>query len=81
MIIKLIKLWKENRVDQEYEMDINEIAKRFKESKYYTEYFKQGWPLDRALPLFICSRDGLNSVNDVKDYETIREAVRDYIRK
>lgn len=58
-----MKLWKENKVAQEYEMDNAEIANRFMQSQYYFEdEYVQYYGIGRALAFFISAKDGLNSI-------------------
>ena len=61
-----IKLWKDNLKAKEYEMEVSDIIRRFKTSKYY-EYYN----IDRWLPVYIM--DELKSSFDVKDFELLRE--------
>ena len=53
-----MKLWRDNKIDQEWELPEREIAERFFGSPYADEPV----PLDRALRLFIAAPDGLSSV-------------------
>lgn len=55
-----MKLWKENRLDQEWVLSAEEVAKRFMESGYAKEYLNYGG-VAMALVYFITSKDGLNS--------------------
>ncbi len=57
-IIKM-KLYKENKVNQEWELSNQEIAKRFIESE-----FNIGFNIERNLVIFLTDKDGLNSVWD-----------------
>ncbi len=55
-----MKLWKENKINQEWKLSNKEIAKQFLKSKYArSEHFTA-----TDLVLFISSNDGLNSVWD-----------------
>lgn len=60
-----IKLWKENRLDQEWSLDSLEIARRFWESQ--PNGVAGPLTLERALRNFIGGRDGLNSVWDMPE--------------
>lgn len=70
------KLWKENRVDQEWELGVAEIATRFLASPYNTPTYLNHWPLERIVRAFLTSKDGLDSVFEESDYEAIHEAIR-----
>ena len=61
-----IKLWKDNLLKNEYEMEVSDIIRRFKTSKYY-EYYN----IDRWLSVYIM--DELKSSFDVKDFELLRK--------
>lgn len=61
-----MKLWKENKISQQWEMDNKEIAKRWVD--YEKERLAKLCPLDlkylltgRNLVFFISSKEGLNS--------------------
>ncbi len=65
-----MKLWKENKISKEYELDNESILKQFSTSPY-DNYEKYGH-LDRRLRLFITSKDGLNSVfEEGEEYENL----------
>ena len=65
-----IKLWK-NNTGEEYEIKINEIIKKFIESKY----FKRSAPF-RYLAIFITI--DLNSAFEIEDYDKI---IDEYFRQ
>jgi len=54
-----MKLWKENRINQEWELSNKEIAHKFLLSKYSLRMYRE-----KALVEFITAKDGLNSVWD-----------------
>jgi hypothetical protein len=54
----MMKLWKNNRLDAEWELDNKEIAKRFLESSYNNS---ENYNLVRGLVEFISDKDGLSS--------------------
>ena len=61
-----IKLWKDNLIKNEYEMEVEEIIKHFMKSKY-EEYYN----VDRWLPVFInCD---LHSTFDIKDFDLLKK--------
>ena len=73
-----MKMWKENKLDQEWEMDNDDIAIKFWLSKPYRELVASCWPLDRAIRAFLTDpKDGLNSVFDEKEYEELYDVVRE----
>jgi len=67
-----MRLWKNNRVDEEWELRNEEIVKRFKESKQYQD-FKEGMHLRTALSMFISSKSGLSSVFEIDEFEELVE--------
>ena len=70
-----IKFWKENRLDKEFKISDLELKKRF---KVYLENHQKGYPdFGREVNLFISTSEGLNSTNDVKDYDKIVEVLYD----
>ena len=52
-----MKLWKQNRLDKEFELPNSEIAKQFLASTFPKRYYS----IRDALVYFITSPDGLNS--------------------
>lgn len=61
-----MKLWRNNKIDQEWELSEEEIAKRFLASKFV--YYN--WPLDRNLRAFMTTphhEGGLGSVWEDND--------------
>ena len=78
-----MRLWKDNRTDQEWTLEDAEIARRFWASQYGRNTL-EGVRLDRALPLFIGAKEsegGLQSVWDsehlagLREYDRLREEV------
>jgi len=70
--IEKMKLWKDNMIDQEWELSNEEIVKRFKQSKHY-QSFKEGMHLRTALSIFISSKSGLSSVFEIDEFEALTE--------
>ena len=73
-----IKLWKDNKRDQEWTLEAEELAKRFWEWDA-KEKVTEGWPLDRCIRAFITGRkaeDGLQSVFDEDQYNDIYSTIR-----
>ena len=72
-----IKLYRENKLANEWEIDVNELAEQFAayinrdELNYYT--------VERLVRLFVTAPDGLNSVFNESDYPKIHIAVVDRI--
>lgn len=58
-----MKLWKENKVNQEYELSNKEVAKRFLGSIYGKKPYEFGG-IGMALIWFISQPEGLNSSHD-----------------
>lgn len=75
------QLWKENRVSGEYTMTFEECAREFIRSPFYDYYYRKGWPLSRALFVFIGTAEGLNSATDPDESQTIIEGVRAALRQ
>jgi len=72
-----MKLWRENRLDQEWELSEDEILARFIKSEHFN-YYQKGWTLDRALRAFITaleSEGGLNSVFEEDEYNILLDKV------
>jgi len=73
-----MKLWKDNRVANEWEMPDQDIVVRFLASKY-NDTTAYPWPVDRALRIFISDNEpeGLQSVWDEGDpaYDRVLELV------
>jgi len=65
-----MNLWKENRLDKHYTLSFSSIIRAFKSSEQ-NENFKKGWPLERALRIFICH--SLNSVFEEKEFAMLYE--------
>ena len=56
-----MKLWKENMLSQEWELDNNEIAKQFLNSDFYKDRYEKYGDTSRALVIFITDKSGLHS--------------------
>ncbi len=70
-----MKLWKGNRISQEWELSNKEIAKQFLKSKYArSEHFTA-----TDLVLFISSKDGLNSSWDWEQTKGSIEGSKDML--
>ena len=76
-----VTLYRGNRIDRAFEQPLSDLPDLFKKHEAYQNY-KNGWPLDRAIPLFIGdkeSNNGLNSSYDFNDYTTMRNAIKEGI--
>jgi hypothetical protein len=72
-----MKLWKENKLNQEWEKPNEEIANEFIKSKFNNETR----PTDSQLRLFVTARDGLNSVFEEDEYQELYELVLKLLKK
>lgn len=74
-----MKLWKNNRLDQEWELPDSEIISRFAASEWSTI---EGWTADRQLRAFLTSAqyDGLSSVFDEDEYAVLIDQLFDVRR-
>lgn len=76
-----MKLYKTNSVDDAgYELTAEEIADRFRGSEQHG-YWHQGWPLDRALRVFITYELGGWAADAEDDYYEVFDLVREQDRK
>lgn len=62
-----MKLWKDNKSNQEYEIPEKEIIDKFLKSDFY----KEELPLGIRLMRFIVDKNGLNSVFETKDFHKL----------
>ena len=47
-----LRLYKNNKIDQAYELSFEEAFKSFESTTFYND-FQKGWPLSRALNVWI----------------------------
>lgn len=73
-----MKLWKENRTDQQWELSMEEIAEQFASSQYSPHVIKH-WRLERCLRAFLTAPDGLNSVFDEEDFDELYTIVSERV--
>lgn len=66
-----MKLWKENKLNQEWIKEDNEILEEFKRSKYFRQDDCGIFYEDQRLTAFITSKDGLNSTFDLIDFDNL----------
>lgn len=67
-----MKFWRGNKIDAEYELSVEEVARKFLNSKYSTanpqhDEIIEFLPLERRLRNFMTAPDGLNSTWDNED--------------
>lgn len=61
-----MKLWKQNRLDQEWEISIEDLCERFLKSDQCDNDFLDYYGLHQAIVAFVTSRDGLRSSMDIE---------------
>lgn len=72
MPVRAIALWRNNRIDGEWHIGLEELARRFAVSGWAG----QPWPLRRRILLFVTSPDGLSSTFLDEDYDALEAACR-----
>lgn len=65
-----MRLWRDNRIDGEYEISIDEILDKFLSSQVFTEPARN---FEFALIWFVTQPEGLNSSFDADDREKYRK--------
>ena len=71
------KFWKENQLDQEFELSLGEIKKKYrkylktKEKPWVVRYKRQ------TVNAFIADKNGLNSVAEPEDYSLLQNELSD----
>ena len=70
-----IKLWRNNRLDQEFEMDVKDIVHAFFISTYAGPDY-EGWQLERSVRVFLGSPDGLSATVLEPDIDQIVQLVK-----
>ena len=63
-----LKIWKDNRLDQEESITFQEVIKKFKKSENWADYIFTSMSLEEALSLFMASKDGLNCTYENEDF-------------
>ena len=66
-----MKLWKENKLNQGWELSNEEIIKRFMNSKFKEHETCGIFYLDVRLRYFITDKEGLNSSFDEKEFDEL----------
>lgn len=69
--------WKENRLDREYKLTLDEIKAKYKEylatkEKSWIEYYGH-----QTVTAFVGDKEGLNSVTDAENYEVLQEQLKE----
>ena len=68
---------KENRLDQEYKLTLDEIKAKYKE---YLAKKEQSWVEyygHQTVTAFVGDKEGLNSVTDAENYEILQEQLKE----
>lgn len=65
-----VTLWRNNRLDGRWQLQLEDLARRFAASAWA----ELEWPLARSVRGFITAPDGLSSVFDEDDYSAIEAA-------
>ncbi len=77
-----ITLWKENKLNQEWSINYNDVLNKFRLSVYFKYWVDGRYSLDIALRNFITAKDGLNSVFDTnEDYYKLFDFIHNKVIK
>ncbi len=74
-----MKLWRDNKIDEEWELPNEEIARRFWESSWGKRANDSGRPLEYLIRRFVTGdafNGGLDSAFEEQDYRELHEAIR-----
>ena len=77
----ILKVWKDNRLDQEESITFQEVIKKFKKSENWADYIFTSMSLEEALSLFISSKDGLNCSYENEDFQKLLSFLKTEIKK
>ena len=69
-----MKFWKNNRLDEEFEIHPSEVLDKFLESEHYKNWL-EGCNFDRCLRGFLTDKDGLSSTFENEDYEKLADYI------
>lgn len=75
----VIKLWKDNKLAGQWNIEIDELARRFWQWNADNDRLTDSWPLDRCIRKFITDAEkefGLQSVFDEEQYNEIYSGIR-----
>jgi len=77
-----IKLWIENRLDNEIDKPYEEVANGFRTSSYFERYvFETFTTLRDMLLLYLASKDGENATFEPEDFESFYDYMRVEVKK
>lgn len=76
-----LKIWKENRLDQEETLSFQEVIKKFKNSEYWGNYIFTSMSLEEALTLFMASKNGLNCTYEKEEFQELLSFLKLKIKK
>lgn len=76
-----LKIWKENRLDQDETLSFQEVIKKFKNSEYWGEYIFTSMSLEEALTLFMASKNGLNCTYENEEFQELLSFLKLKIKK
>ncbi len=69
-----MKFWKNNRLDQEFEMHPEKVLDKFLKSKEYRDWL-EGHNFDRSLRIFLTSKEGLFATFEKGDYDKLADYI------
>ncbi len=64
--------WKDNKLDKEHQVSIEQIIKDFLKSESYSN-FKNGWPFERAMLLHLSSYGAFDPITNIEWDELHKE--------
>lgn len=76
--MRAMRLWKDNKIEEEWALSVEEICERFAASKWCTPDYLNAWPLQRRLLAFIGGPEqsgGLNSAHDEAEFDDLFDVV------
>lgn len=73
-----ISVWRDNRIDQEEQYTLPELAKMFRESQYDLNEYRDAWPLRRCVGAWLSSWAVMGSDDDTSDFDTLVEYLGEY---
>lgn len=76
-----LKVWKENRLDQEETLTFQEVIRKFKKSDDWGNYIFTSMSLEEALTLFMASKDGLNCTYENEDFQRLLSFLKKTIKE
>ncbi|NOR56994.1 MAG: hypothetical protein GQ474_00545 [Sulfurimonas sp.] len=74
---KIMRLWVDNRLDNQIEKSFDEIKSEFMDSEYYERYLSDDVSYIRDMLLqFLTMKDGLHASFDNDDFEELYDYIR-----